>query len=120
VVEGLFALRRRQLLAFSPETCGHSEGINLVLLPPQSFVSGCMVLLMVDGTERDGEFVTNLKPKSPRLCEADVMGVARRSPANDAGCWATKRKCSLQRIRLGSLIVSVLLSILVPTLLRAG
>jgi hypothetical protein len=42
-----------------------------------------MVLLMVDGTERDGELVADLEPKSPRLCEAEVMGVARRSPANE-------------------------------------
>jgi len=40
-----------------------------------------MILLMVDGTERDGKFVTDLEPKSSRLCEADVMGVAGDVPS---------------------------------------
>ena len=30
------------------------------------------------------------------------------------GCWATKRKCSFDRIRFGSLMVSTLLSIFAP------
>ena len=30
------------------------------------------------------------------------------------GCWATKRKCSFERIRFGSLMVSTLLSIFAP------
>ena len=73
------------MLAFSPQACGHRERVNFVLLPPQPFIAGCVVLLMVNGAERDREFITDLEPKASRLCEADVMGVARRSPANEAG-----------------------------------
>ena len=58
---------------------------RFLLLPPQSFIAGCMVLLMVDGAERYGEFVADLEPKASGLGEADVMGVARRSPANETG-----------------------------------
>ena len=72
-----------QLLAFSPQARGDSEWINLVFLPPQPLIAGCVVLLMVNGAERDREFVADLEPKAPRLGEADVMGVARRSPANE-------------------------------------
>ena len=71
--------------SFSPQACGHCERINLVLLPPQPLIAGCMVLLMVDGTERYREFVADLEPKALGLGEADVMGVARRSPANETG-----------------------------------
>jgi hypothetical protein len=76
---------RSHVLAFSPQARGHSKRINLVLLPPQPFIAGCVVLLMVNGAQRYREFVTDLEPKAPGLCEADVMGVARRSPTNEAG-----------------------------------
>ena len=56
-----------------------------MLLPPQPLIAGCVVLLMVNGTERYREFVADLEPKTPRLGETDVMGVARRSPANETG-----------------------------------
>jgi hypothetical protein len=48
-----------------------------MFLPPQPLIGRCMVLLVVDGAQRYREFVADLKPKTPRLCEADVMGVAR-------------------------------------------
>ena len=40
---------------------------------------------MVNGAERDRELVADLEPKAPGLGEANVMGVAWRSPANNAG-----------------------------------
>ena len=63
--------------AFSPQAFGHRERINFMFLPPQPLIAGCMVLLMVNGTERYGEFVADLEPKAPGLGEADVMGVER-------------------------------------------
>ena len=56
-----------------------------MLLPPQPLIAGRMVLLMVNGAERYREFVADLEPKALGLGEADVMGVARRSPANETG-----------------------------------
>jgi hypothetical protein len=35
--------------AFAPQARGHSERIDLVLLPPQPLIAGCVVLLMVNG-----------------------------------------------------------------------
>ena len=54
-----------------------------MFLPPQLLLASGMVLLMVNGAERYREFVADLEPKAPRLGEADVMGVARRPPANE-------------------------------------
>ena len=44
-----------------------------MLLPPQSLVTGCVVLLMVNGAEWYREFVADLEPKTAGLGEADVM-----------------------------------------------
>ena len=71
--------RCSHLLAFLPQALCDGEWINLVLLPPQSLIAGCVVLLMVNGTERYREFVADLEPKALGLGEADVMGVAWRS-----------------------------------------
>ena len=73
--EGLF-VRCWQMLAFAPQVRGHSKWINLMLLPPQPLIASGVVLLMVNGAERNREFVADLEPKTPGLCEADVMGVA--------------------------------------------
>jgi hypothetical protein len=100
-VERLFVGWRRQLLAFSPQTCGHRERIDLMVLPPQPLVAGCVVLLMVNGAERYGEFVADLESKATGLCEADVMGVARRSPANETGLLSHEAQMFLGAIRFG-------------------
>ena len=48
------------LLAFLPQALRDGEWIDLVLLPPRPLIAGCMVLLMVNGAERDREFVARL------------------------------------------------------------
>src|SRR5262245_14334890 len=50
---------------------------------------------MVNGTERDREFVTHLKSKASRLCKADVMGVSWRSFANETGLLGDKTQMFL-------------------------
>jgi hypothetical protein len=62
--EGLF-VRCWQMLAFAPQVRGHSKWINLMLLPPQSLLASGVVLLMVNGAERNREFVADLEPKTP-------------------------------------------------------
>ena len=54
---------RSHVLAFSPQARGHSKRINLVLLPPQPFIAGCVVLLMVNGTERYVNSSLTLRPR---------------------------------------------------------
>jgi hypothetical protein len=53
-----------------------------VFLPPLPLIAGSVVLLMMNGAQRYGEFITHLEPGAPRLCKADVMDMAWRSPAN--------------------------------------
>jgi hypothetical protein len=67
-----------------------------VLLPPQPLIAGCMVLLMVNGAERDRKFIADLEPKAPRLGEADVMGVARRTSVNETGALGHKAQVLLR------------------------
>ena len=67
---------RRMLSAFSPQALCNGERINLVLLPPQSLIAGCVVLLMVNGAERNREFVAHFEA-SLWIGETDLMGVAR-------------------------------------------
>ena len=87
--------RCSHLLAFSPQACGHRERINFMLLPPPSLIAGCVVLLMVNGAERYRELIADLRPKALGLCKADVMGVARRSPANETGLLCHKAQMLL-------------------------
>ena len=87
--------RCSHLLAFSPQALCNGEWINLVFLPPQPLIAGCMVLLMVNGAERYRKFIADLEPKAPRLGEADVMGVARRSAANETGLLGHKAQMLL-------------------------
>ena len=84
-----------RLLAFLPQALCHCERVDFPLLPPQPLIAGCVVLLMVDGAEGYREFIADLEPKTPRLREADVMGVARRSAANKAGLLGDKAQMLL-------------------------
>jgi hypothetical protein len=83
------------LSAFSPQALCNGERINLVLLPPQSLIAGCVVLLMVDGAERDRKFIADLEPEAFGLGKAEVMGVARRSAANETGLLSHKAQMLL-------------------------
>jgi len=54
-----------------------------MLQSPLPFIAGCVVLLMMNGAERYGEFVADFEPNTSRLSKADMMGMAWRSAAND-------------------------------------
>src|SRR6476659_9525308 len=81
--------------AFAPQAFGHRERINFMFLPPQPLIAGGMVLLMVDGAERDCEFVADLEPKALGLGKSDVMRMARRSPTNKTGLLGHKAQMLL-------------------------
>jgi hypothetical protein len=57
--------RRPQLLTFSPKVCSRHKRIDLVLRPPDLSSPVLWVFRMMDGRERDREFVTDLKPQPP-------------------------------------------------------
>ena len=70
------------LLAFLPQALCDGEWINLVFLPPQPLIAGCVVLLMVDGAERYRKFIADLEPKAPRIgrngCDGRGSGISRK------------------------------------------
>ena len=66
-----------------------------MLLPPQPLIAGRMVLLMVNGAERYRKFIADLEREAPRLGEADVMGVARGSAADETGLLGHVAQMSL-------------------------
>jgi hypothetical protein len=90
---------------------GHGEGIKLTFLPPLPFVPSCVVFGMMDRAKGNSEFIAHLEPETSWLGVSDVMGMARRSPANETGLVRYEGKCSLDRCRFGSLMVRTLLSI---------
>ena len=50
---------------------------------------------MVDGAERDRKFIADLEPEAFGLGKAEVMGVARRSAANETGLLSHKAQMLL-------------------------
>jgi len=55
------------------------------MLPPGPLVAYSVKRLVVEGTERHDPLVADLAPQGPGLGEAQVMGLAGRPPADQAG-----------------------------------
>ena len=66
-----------------------------MFLPPTPFITSCVVFGVMNSTEGNGEFIAHLEPETPGLGEADVMGVRRRSPANETGLLGYKAQMLL-------------------------
>jgi hypothetical protein len=49
------------LLAFAPERGRNGKRIDFAGMPPPPFVTGGVILTMVDGAERYGEFIAHLE-----------------------------------------------------------
>ena len=79
---------------------GHGEGVKFTFLPPHPFITGCVVLLMVNSAKRNSELITHLEAKPFGLGEADVMSVCRRSPANETGLLGYKAQMLLGPVSL--------------------
>lgn len=52
---------RRKHPAFTPQRLSDLKGAQLMLLPPRFFITGSMILPVVDGAERDRELVAHLE-----------------------------------------------------------
>ena len=53
-------------------------------LPPFPLIACGMILVVMDGAERDREFVADFEREASWLCVADVMCMRRGAPANQA------------------------------------
>ena len=67
-----------------PQFLRHNERVDLTLLPPPSLIARCVIFAVVDGAERNREFVAHLECKPWRLRVADMMGVGWGAAADDA------------------------------------
>ena len=76
--------RLRQLLKLLPKPMSNRQWLDLLVFPPVQFVSGRVVLRMVNGAKGDGKFVAHFKSESFGLSEPDVVSVGGRPPANKA------------------------------------
>src|SRR4051812_22964180 len=76
----LFRSRRMVLV---PECLCNLQRLDTLLLPPTSLIAAPVQLVVMQPAERDCEAVTHLAAGRPVLCELDVMGIGRRSPADE-------------------------------------
>ena len=51
-------------------------------LPPFPLITSGMILVVMDGAQRDREFVTDLESQASGLCVADVMCMRWGAPTN--------------------------------------
>ena len=72
-------------MGFQPERTRSQRRIYRDPLPPCRFIAVAVSLAMVAAAERDGELVAHLSCHRTHLRKAQVMRVARLSPAHEAG-----------------------------------
>src|SRR6516164_11068635 len=69
----------------SPKNSRHGQGIDPLSFPPGALVAASVKLTMVQPADRDGEAVTDSAAHRPLLRELDVVGIRRRTAADQAG-----------------------------------
>ena len=69
----------------APELFRDRSGVDLELPPPGPFIAAVVQLTMVCTAERDGVLVADLAAERSRLGEAEVVRIARRAAADEAG-----------------------------------
>ena len=67
-----------------PKLSGNAKGVDLEFFPPSSFIAGLMELAVMASAERDGELVADFDSQCARLCEAEMVRVARVATAYKA------------------------------------
>ena len=78
-----------------PKLAGDGEGIDFECLPPNHFVASVVQLSMMPSAEGHREFIADFDAQRPRLCKAQMMGVAWVPPANE-----TRLGCNKAEMRL--------------------
>ena len=68
-----------------PEPMCGRQWIDVDARPPGGFVTAAMNLIMVDAAKRDGELIAHPAAESTRLSKAEMVGLARMTPAREAG-----------------------------------
>jgi hypothetical protein len=68
-----------------PKLPGNLKGANLNVGPPRSLVAATVEITMMVTAQRHGQFVAHLASKGGALRKFEMMGVARRAFADQAG-----------------------------------
>ena len=88
-------------MSFLPKPLRNFQRFDIQVVPPGHFVTCLMQLLMVITAERHGEFIADLETQGARLCEAQMMRIARLTPTDKTGLRRNKPQVALSRGRLG-------------------
>ena len=75
-------------MGLQPQSAGDSGRINGSILPPCGFVARAMGLAMMAPAQRHGELVTDLAAERAVLGEAQMVGVGRPAPTNQASLFS--------------------------------
>ena len=72
-------------MRLTPKGCGKDERIDPLTLPPSALVAPSVEFTMVQPADGNGEAVADLPPHRTLLSKLDVVGIRRRSAADEAG-----------------------------------
>ena len=81
--------------ALSPQFGSNCKRIYLALLPPPPLIAGCVIFAVMNGAERNSEFVAYFQGKSSRLGIANMMCLGRDATADDTWLLGDKAKVFL-------------------------
>ena len=84
-----------------PQSLGDLQRFDIEIMPPRHFITCLMQLLMVITAERHGEFIADLETQGTRLCETQMMRIARLTPTDKTGLRRNKPQVAFSRGRLG-------------------
>ena len=84
-----------------PEVLCHLDRRNLNIGPPRHFVAMAVQFPMMFTAEWHGKFVADLASERSRLGKFEMMGIARRALADQAGLRCHKREMGLVALAAG-------------------
>ena len=70
-----------------PQGASNAGRINASIFPPCDFIARAMGLAMMAPAQRHGELITDLAAERAVLGEAQMMGVCRPAPTNQASLF---------------------------------
>ena len=99
---GIRLLSSWQRVRVSPQVASVPQRINGGLAPPFRFIAVAMQFKMMAAAQGNGEFIADLATECAALGKAQVMGVARRTPADQTGLLRHKAHMTAIAMRRGS------------------
>ena len=85
----------------APQGAGNCQRVNFVLVPPTPFITRSVVFSMVNGAERNGEFVAYFEGKPLWLRITDVVRMRWRAPTNETRLTGYELEMLFRTMALG-------------------